>query len=81
MGESPWDCKKLDRTQQRNNSNKKLPSRIFLKSLVVKLINLLRLFNFLCGQNKKKNSFFSFCLSFLLLMILLIIYYSGFVLF
>ena len=64
MGESPWDCKKLDRTQQRNNSNKKLPSRIFLKSLVVKLINLLRLFNFLCGQNKKKIAFFPFALVF-----------------
>ena len=52
-----------------------------LKSLVVKLINLLRLFRLIFYMVKtKKNSFFSFCLSFLLVVILFIIlalFYSS----
>ena len=52
-----------------------------LKSLVVKLINLLRLFRLIFYMVKtKKNRFVSFCLSFLLVVILFIIlalFYSS----
>lgn len=74
--------KKVGQDSATKQQQQEITEPYFLKSLVVKLINLLRLFRLIFHMVRtKKNRFFSFCLSFLLLIILLIIYHSGDVLF